>query len=91
MLGGEIVKCQQFVAVLVERRSWRRRRRGSIRRVYLELIFLRDTLRARLATLGGRRLTLPSSKIADVERSNADGSISQPGERTQTQSDGRGL
>ena len=53
----------------MERRSRAVRRRRSIRRVFLELIFLRDTLRARLATLGGRRHALPNSKIADVERS----------------------
>lgn len=56
----------------MERRSRAVRRRRSIRRVFLELIFLRDTLRARLATLGGRRHALPSSKIADAERSTSD-------------------
>lgn len=57
----------------VERRSRPFRRRRSIRRVFLELIFFRDTLRARLATLGGRHHALPSSKIADAERSTSDG------------------
>lgn len=48
-----------------ERPIWPRDRRRRVRRVFLELIFLRDTLRARLATLGGRRRPLPpSSTIA---------------------------
>jgi hypothetical protein len=41
-------------------------RRSRVRRVFLELIFLRDTLRARLATLGGRRRALPTNQQAEA-------------------------
>ena len=58
----------------VERRSRPFRRRRAIRRVFLELIFLRvPLLWARLATLGGRRHALPSSRIADAERPTGKG------------------
>jgi hypothetical protein len=40
-------------------------RHPRIRRIFLELIFLRDSLRSQLATLNGRRSPLSSSKIAN--------------------------
>ncbi|QIR85450.1 hypothetical protein FIU66_09670 [Paracoccus sp. AK26] len=40
-------------------------RRRPVRRIFMELVILRDTLRARLASLGGRRPALPTApKIA---------------------------
>ncbi len=45
-----------------EMAKWRRARRTPVRRVFLELIFLRDTLRARLAIFNGRRHARPLSK-----------------------------
>jgi len=50
------------------RPDWPPVRRGRVRRVFLELILLRDTLRARLATLGGRRHALLSNDIASPQR-----------------------
>lgn len=50
---------------------WLPIRRRRVRRVFLELIFLRDTLRARLATLGGRHHALPGNKIDEVVRKRA--------------------
>lgn len=48
------------------RPDWPPIRRTRVRRVFLELIFLRDTLRARLATLSGRSQPLPGSKVAEL-------------------------
>jgi hypothetical protein len=43
----------------------RRNSRSRVRRIFLELILLRDTLQSRLATLKGRRQGLPSSRVAN--------------------------
>lgn len=51
------------------RPGWPLPRRRPVRRIFRELILLRDTLRARLATLGGRHRSLSSSGVAEVASS----------------------